>query len=243
MKKSILLLAALFLGFTSMNAQWFGNEKVRGNGDVKTTTRNTSDYEKVSLIGYLDVVLVSGQEGKIKIKAESNLEEFILTEVSNGNLKISVEKGYDLRPSGNNKIVITVPVKEIDGVNVTGSGDLIGTDLLKGKSLVMKLTGSGDIHLNIDVEDLEGTITGSGDISLEGIANTFNCKVNGSGDFKAYNLEAKNVDARVSGSGDIKVYASEMLTARVAGSGDVSYRGNPAKENFKTTGSGSISSN
>ena len=243
MKKSILLLAALFLGFTSMNAQWFGNEKVRGNGDVKTITRNTSDYEKINLVGALDVILISGAEGKIKIKAESNLEEFILTEVSNGNLKISVEKGYDLIPSKNNKIIITVPVNEIDVLNVTGSGDLSGTDLIKTKNLSLKVTGSGDMHLNLDVDDLEGTVTGSGDISLEGTATNFNCKVNGSGDFKAYNLEAKNVDARVSGSGDIKVYATEMLTARVAGSGDISYKGNPAKENFKTTGTGSISSN
>lgn len=243
MKKSILFLAAILFSLTSMNAQWFGNEKIRGNGDVKTTTRNTSDYEKISLIGSLDVILIAGQEGKMKIKAESNLEQYILTEVSNGNLKISVEKGYDLRPSGNNKILISVPVKDINGVNVTGSGDLVGNDVLSVNNLVLKLTGSGDIHMNVEAANLEGTITGSGDISLKGTADTFNCKVNGSGDFKAYNLIAKNVDARVSGSGDIKVHATEILSARVAGSGDVSYRGNPAKENFKTTGSGSISSN
>ena len=49
------------------------------------------------------------------------------------------------------------------------------------------------------------------------------------------------MEAVVSGSGDIQVTASQSLKARVSGSGDISYRGNPEKQDFKTSGSGDIS--
>ena len=37
------------------------------------------------------------------------------------------------------------------------------------------------------------------------------------------------------------VFANEELNAKVLGSGDITYKGNPTKENFKTFGSGDIS--
>lgn len=240
---SILILAVVLMGINSANAQWFGNKKVNGNGEMTTQTRTTSDYEKVSLQGSMDLELVAGTEGKIKVEAESNLQEYILTEVENGVLKVSVEKGINLNPSRNKEIKITVPYKDIDGITLTGSGDIWNNGIISASSFEMKVTGSGDMILKVDAKDLEGTITGSGDIALSGKAQNFSCKVNGSGDFNAFDLQAENVEARISGSGDINVYASKRLEARVAGSGDIRYRGNPEQEDFKTTGSGSVSSN
>lgn len=242
MKRTFLILATLFLGITTANAQWWGSEKVKGNGDMEKQTRSTSDYEKIKLQGSMDMELVAGREGQIIVEAESNLQEYILTEVENGILKISTEKGYNLKPSNDMEIRITVPFEDLEGVALTGSGDVMNADRISARSFEAEVTGSGDMELNLDVENLEASINGSGDINLRGTASTFTCKVNGSGDISAYDLKAKNVEARVSGSGDIQVYASRMLEARVAGSGDITYRGNPEKEDFKTTGSGSVSS-
>ncbi|WP_373057436.1 head GIN domain-containing protein [Zunongwangia sp. H14] len=243
MKNSILILAAILFGFTSVNAQWWGNEKVKGNGKMVTEERSTSNYDEVQLVGSMDVELISGSEGRLKVEAESNLQEYILTEVEGGKLKISVKKGVELRPSGNNEIKITVPFEELEEVSVTGSGDLWNSDKITASEFAAFLTGSGDLNLHLDVQDLKGSITGSGDIVMEGTAGHFECKVTGSGDFEAFNLKANTVEATVSGSGDLMVYASEKLTARVSGSGDITYKGKPAKEDFKVSGSGSVSSN
>ncbi|MDX1720417.1 MAG: DUF2807 domain-containing protein, partial [Salegentibacter mishustinae] len=70
----------------------------------------------------------------------------------------------------------------------------------------------------------------------------FDCKVTGSGDFKAYDLSAENVEATVMGSGDIQISANSSLKAKVMGSGDIKYKGNPKNQDFKTSGSGSVSS-
>ena len=222
MKKAIILLTLVMCSST-MNAQWWGSKKVNGNGNMVTDTRNTSSYDEVTLVGSIDVQIIPGTEGKLKVEAESNLQEYILTEVKDGKLKISVEKDVSLNPSRNMTIRVTVPVETINSLYLTGSGDISNTGILKAKELKIGVTGSGDIDLNVEARELWGSITGSGDIRLNGKAQDFKCKVTGSGDFQ--------------------VYASRSLKARVSGSGDISYKGNPEKQDFKTAGSGDISRN
>lgn len=241
MKKSILFLAAFLLILTTANAQWWSNEKIKGNGEMVTKTRSTGSYDAVQLVGSMNVELIAGSEGNIKVEAESNLQEYILTEVKNGTLKISTEKGVNLHPTED--IKITVPFESLEEVALTGSGDIWNKDVIKASNFKVQVTGSGDMTLNLDVRDLEGKITGSGDINLKGRSENFECSVTGSGDFEAYDLDAENVEAKVAGSGDIMVNAKQSLTARVSGSGDINYRGNPEKQDFKTFGSGSVTSN
>ena len=238
--KKVLLLSALFLlAFTSAHAQW-GSKKIRGNGKMVTEARNTSDYERIHVVGSMNVKLVSGTEGNIKVAAESNLQEYILTEVKNGTLKISTEKGVNLQTRKD--LLITVPVKSVNDISLTGSGDIWTQDQLSEERLSVSVTGSGDMVLDIQTNYLKGHVTGSGDIKIKGSTDNFECNVTGSGDFDAFDLRAKNVEARVSGSGDVMVYASPSLKANVSGSGDIVYKGDPEKQSFKTNGSGSVSS-
>ena len=186
--------------------------------------------------------LVAGNEGEIKLEGESNLLEYIKTEVKNGKLSIKVEKGYNLKPSSwNEGIRITVPVESINSIALSGSGDIVGKTTIKTDNFKTAMSGSGDITLDVEANSIDAAMSGSGDITLSGSTRDFEATISGSGDIKAYSLEADNVDATVSGSADIKVTANKMLKARVSGSGDISYRGNPEKVDTKASGSGDIS--
>ena len=244
MKKLITTLFTAIFCITTIHAQWWqGSKEVEGNGNMMTKTRTVSDYNEVSLTGAMDVILVKGNEGSLKIEAEENLQQHILTEVNAGKLKISVEKGYSLTPSRNHDIIITVPFTNIEGLSLTGSGDIRSSGLVTAENFSVSITGSGDVKLPLKAKNTSANVTGSGDIELKGSSVDFVCKVTGSGDISAFDFECQNVQATVTGSGDIQVYASETLKASNPGSGDIEYRGNPKKEDFKTIGSGSISKN
>ncbi|MCL5247421.1 DUF2807 domain-containing protein [Cellulophaga sp. 20_2_10] len=238
MKKIITLSLALTLAITA-NAQW--GKRVKGNGTITTTTRSVGDYEAISLAGFFDVELVNGKEGSITLKGDENILEHIKTEVKNGKLVIKAEKGMNLTPSRNSKLLITVPVEHINEVTVSGSGDIVGKTTLVSNSFETSISGSGDINLKVEAKELKASMSGSGDINLSGSATDFTIRVSGSGDISAYDLQADYVKALVSGSADIKVTAKETLDARVSGSGDIRYRGNPKKIESKTSGSGGIS--
>ena len=242
MKKQLLILAFLALTFNPANAQWWqGNEEIEGNGKMTKEVRSVGNYEGVSLLGSMDVKLITGKEGDLQIEAEENLIQYIETEVKGGKLMISTKKGYSLDPSRNMTLKVTVPVEEISEVTLIGSGDIFSSVTLKSENLEIGITGSGNIKLPVQASNASASVTGSGDIELKGSANDFKCIVTGSGDIAAFEFKCKNVRATIIGSGDIQVYASEELKAVIPGAGDIEYKGNPEKEDFKSMGTGSIS--
>ncbi|CAA9200358.1 head GIN domain-containing protein [Flavobacterium collinsii] len=241
MKKSVQLLVCSALLLSSIaNAQW-SNKKIKGNGNVVTETRTTSDYNAIKVSGFFDVDLVAGKEGKIIVKGEQNLLSAIKVEVEDNVLKVYTEKGVNLSPSLGKKIEVTVPFETISALTLSGSGDVQSKDPIKSDKFLAKLSGSGNFNLAVNSTDLELNLSGSGDVSLKGNTANFVTKLSGSGDIDAANLKSKNTDVTISGSGDIRVNCTESLTARVSGSGDIRYSGSPEKRDVKVSGSGSIS--
>ncbi len=236
--KSITVLVFL-LSTTLSCAQWGNGKRIKGNGDITTTTRSTSSYEGLKAAGPMDFKLVQGKEGEISIKGDANLMEYIITEVKNNKLVVKIKKGINLKPS--QPIVVTVPYESIESVSLAGSGDIENSGTIKADEFKVVLAGSGDINLNVSSQSLESSIAGSGDITLRGSAKNLTTNIAGSGDFNGKSLESTNVTAKIAGSGDINVVCNGELKARVSGSGDIKYSGKPTNKDTKVSGSGSVS--
>lgn len=240
MKKLVLFSIALVLSINAQ-AQFWGNKKVKGNGEITTINRTTSDYDGIKCAGSFDYVLVKGSEGNITIEGESNLLEYITTEVKNNTLIVKTENNISLQTSRNKTIKITIPFESISSVSLAGSGDLWNEDLITSTDFKVALTGSGDIKLAVETKNTTAKVAGSGDLTLKGNTTNLEVDVAGSGDFHGLDLQSNKTNVSVAGSGDAKVVCNENLTARVAGSGSIKYKGNPTKEDTKVAGSGSIS--
>jgi hypothetical protein len=234
------LLVIALLSFSFSQAQLWGSKKIKGNGDVTTITRTTSDYSDIKCAGWMDFVLVKGTEGEITIKGESNLLEYIITEVEGDVLKIKTENNISLKPSFNKTITITIPFEAIDYVSLSGSGDITAKDKIVANNFTARVSGSGDIVLDVEAKAIEASVTGSGDLTLKGKTKDLKASVTGSGDFHGYGLDAIDVEAKVTGSGDVEIVCNGDLKARVTGSGDIEYKGSPKTEDTKVTGSGSV---
>lgn len=240
MKKLILFSVALVLAFNAQ-AQFWGNKKVKGNGETTTITRSTPDYDGIKCAGSFDYILVKGTEGNITIEGESNLLQYITTEVKNNTLIVKTENDISLQTSRNKTIKITIPFENISSVALAGSGDLWNEDLITSSDFKAALAGSGDLKLAVDAKNTTAKVAGSGDLTLKGNTTDLEVDVAGSGDFHGFELQSNNTKVSVAGSGDAKVVCNGNLTARVAGSGSIKYKGNPTKEDSKVAGSGSIS--
>lgn len=157
MKKLILLSAILFSVSTTVNAQWWSTtKKVNGNKEVVSQTRNVGNYDRITTTGMMEVQLVAGKEGKINIEGESNLIEFIETEVKGDQLKISVKKGYNLQPSRNYPIKLTVPFEDLKELSLTGSGKIRNSDIISSRNFKLQVTGSGNMDLLLKPIFLKG---------------------------------------------------------------------------------------
>lgn len=212
-------------------------KSVAGSGNVKSESRTVSGITGISLSlpGLVDI-----QQGAVEgltVEADDNLLPLIETVVDQGLLKIRPAAGFASFTA--RKLKFTVQLKNIDRVDVSGSGD-VRAEKLKATALTVGISGSGDIRIvSLETEALTLSIAGSGDFEAGGRAASLRARIAGSGDVKAGGLDAKAVEISISGSGDATVWARDSLSVKVVGSGDVLYYGD-AKLKKSIVGSGSV---
>jgi len=237
-----LIIFGLIIILTCSCAGLTSKKIINGNGNRITINRSTTDYDAISLSDWFNVELVDGKEGKLTLKGEGNLLKHIITDIRNGELYLGVEQGYQLEPSSLKEgIQVIVPVERINSIAMSGSGNIVSKITLRSQDFNMRMSGSGDITMDLEVETLSAAMSGSGDMNLSGRARSFEASTSGSCNIKAYDLETDNVGATLSGSGTLKFTARKNIKARISGSGNISYRGNPEKVDAKISGSGIIS--
>jgi hypothetical protein len=212
-------------------------KSVQGSGNIITQEREVSEFNKVHLKGSGNVFLAPGEKQSLEIKTDDNIMPLIETDVSGKKLTISHGK-HHLRPT---IFEVYITVKNLEGVAISGSGDISGKGRFVTDTFYAEISGSGDMDLEVETGKLASKISGSGSIHLSGKAEDYTVSISGSGKINAFDVEAKNVSVKISGSGDCRVYASESLDAKISGSGDVYYKGRP-QINTKISGSGSLMS-
>ena len=237
----ILLVAVMVTGSA-------GYTIAKTNTQTDEVTQNTEDrhlsgFTSVSVAGSFDVVITQGSTESVKVQAPSDVINRIITEVEGSTLKIYTKNDNDwhLFDGGHKKIMIYVSIKDVNGVSLSGSGDVSFREGLRGGSFKLKLTGSGDVSGKLWVKNLEVNLAGSGDIKVSGSADNSNISVAGSGDYTARDLTTNTASVRVAGSGDARINVSQKLDASVVGSGDVYYTGSVKSVSSSKIGSGDVS--
>jgi len=255
MKKSFIIFVVLSVTTASCIKDIFC---VNGNGILETQPRNATAFNHIENSTAADVIYKKDDSPGITVVAESNLLEYIVTEIVNGKLEIRTEPrtmclDYTKQP------VITVTSPELKNIESSGSGTFIA-DTMSANPNSIKLSGSGDIFIgSISCNDLSASIygsgnieitrgsfqnadlliTGSGDIDIKGSSNSGHLRITGSGDIKSGQFTLGTANETISGSGNIFTWVGNNLTAEISGSGNIYLKGNPTI-NQTITGSGKI---
>ena len=211
-------------------------QRVKGSGNVISESRQLPEFVSIKLEGQGKVALTKGNPASLTVTTDDNILPAIETEVKNGKLIISHEKGKNLRPT---KLNYTIAVKDLEGISIAGSGDVTCNDTLVSDNFYAEISGSGDITLAVETTRLESDISGSGSIYLSGSTNYYAATITGSGDVDAFDLQAGESSVVITGSGKCKISVSENLSAKITGSGDVLYKGQP-QISQSITGSGKV---
>ncbi|NCB08686.1 MAG: DUF2807 domain-containing protein [Bacteroidia bacterium] len=205
--------------------------------------RAVPSFSEISLRVPGKLYLKQGPKQSVEIAAKASTLEEIITEVKDRKLIIRFTgRNYLMKTYNPGKIEIFVTVPEVDGLNVSGSGDIEAETEIKTRILDLAVSGSGDIQIDkLNAERVKTNISGSGNILIEGdqTADELSVNISGSGNVKAGNFEAEDVSVTIAGSGNATVNTNGSLKARIAGSGNVYYRGNPNIDS-SVAGSGGI---
>jgi Protein of unknown function (DUF2807). len=182
-----------------------GGDAIKGSGVVKTESRDVSGFASISFRGVGKVAVRQSGRESLSVTAEDNILPVLETRVENGTLVIGIKNNTSISPS--KPIEYTVEVKDLQGVQLTGVGNLDGKD--------------------INVKRLSVSISGSGDVVLSGRADALELDISGSGNYRGDEFSTKQASVHCAGVANAIVNVSEHLNVNVSGVGSVEYIGSP----------------
>jgi hypothetical protein len=234
--KKLMISLFMLISISAFAQPW---KNITGNGNVKKETRAVTSFTSLSSHGAIDVQISYGNSNSIEVQADENLLPYIETTVEDGKLTIKSKKNVNL--NSRSKIIVSVSMAKINGLQLSGSGNINGTGNFTSdaKTNVM-VSGSGNIKLNsCSFKDLDLGLSGSGNIDLnKGTADNISISISGSGNIDCSGITCDNVDAKISGSGNTRVNANKSIDAIISGSGNVYYKGTATNITTKIVGSG-----
>jgi len=218
--KKILILICL-VAFTATQVFSFcDEEKVKGNGKVVSKDRALASFDKINLGGSIDIIIDQNGSERATVETDENLQEYIITEVKNGELNIRVKEKYNVHST---KLVVHVSCKNLSAISSGGSGDVKSVSKITGDDFAISHGGSGDFNLIFAVKKLKISTAGSGDYVLKGTADEFSLSMAGSGDVNAKELACTSAKVSAAGSGDVILKKGVTASVSSTGSGDVMY--------------------
>jgi Putative auto-transporter adhesin, head GIN domain len=210
---------------------------------AETEERNLPAFTEISLRIPAKLYVQQGDVQKVTIDARAATLKDIVTEINGRTLVIKFPiRNYFWKNLDPGSIIIHITLKEISGLSLSGSGDIIAESTLTSPILNANISGSGNINLSdLKVDRMTAVISGSGNVNLKNskVASEFSGTISGSGNIKAQNFEAEDVKVTISGSGNCSVASNGRCNVRIAGSGNFYYIGKPVIDS-SIGGSGSV---
>lgn len=223
-----IMIIIVFFGF---NCQLFSA------GMIKKETRQINGAKYIINCTTAKIVFSQGSKDEAIIETEDYFLKSVKLNVSGNKLTIETENTNKFPKH----LVVYITLKELKGVKIKGSGDLITTGQVKTSDFTLMIEGSGDANLsNIIGDKVSVVIYGSGDISVAGECKVFNSEIAGSGDVNAIRMRTKEANVKITGAGDCAVDPSDAVYIKITGTGDVTLKNEPKTIKTSISGSGEI---
>jgi len=225
MKKTILLfsLTTLFVITACNISSGLGFKTVRGSGDVITEMRDVSGFDSVDVCCGMELILTQGDRDSLKIEADDNFMDEILTTVKNGTLNIQyrVTSTVNYRPS--QAVQLYLSVVDVNQVSISGGGKFTNESITTDR-FELDLSGGSSAIIGVFIAD---------DVSL---------RVSGGGDIDADSIQTEAISINMSGGSDVDIeeLAADSLYLENSGGGRAGLVGSVTEADINLSGASSL---
>ncbi len=201
---------------------------VAGSGVVKTETRESAEFQSISIDYPADITIRQGDSESVTIEAEDNLLPQLAANVRNGTLYFeNTERNWQDRVNPAKTVLVTITVVELNKVQFPTAGKML-IEGLQTDSLTISVSGAGDVTLTeLEAGELEFNLSGAGNINADGACERLQLSISGLGNFNGGDLKSQDAEVHISGAGSATVWAEQALDANISGAGSIDYYGKP----------------
>lgn len=211
-----------------------------GNGKIITEKRDMAEFTSLDINGVFPVELSQdGGEPWLKVQADENLQNLVVTSNNDGELKIWLEgNNIDFEKPG--KIKLFVNVKDLRQLKFESVGNLTTKGALKLDSLEVNSESVGRLELNLTADFLRANLNSVGATNLKGTVREVRINNKSVGVLHGFNLKAETLMIHNTAIGSTEVYADSAFYIRSSAVGTLAYKGPGEVRELKTEGIGKV---
>ena len=198
-------------------------------GELKSVQRALGEIHTIDLDDNINLIIHHDSLPKVIVNAGTNLIDKIITEESNGTLKIYNDNRCNFMRRYDVPIDVHVHTPKLRKIYYNGGGSVTSGSSLQFPYLLLESWNSGsEVNLSIDTDSLYAVIhTGVSNITFSGTADYLYLYSAGNSIFHSEDLQANNVHCNNGSTGDFFVNAVSTLHVEVRSYSTTWYRGNP----------------
>lgn len=230
-KNLSILLIALVLG-ANIQSFAFSSEK--------TQNRNLKDFNAIKVSSGIDLYLRMGETEEVKVVADEDIIDKVITEVKDGTLKIYMKQNNNWNWGTTKPRKVYVSVKELIKLDASSGSDVNSENTLTGESLKVSASSGSDVTLEIIYKNFSLDTSSGSDARISGKTKNFVAESSSGSDIKAQELKSVICKVSVSSGSDATVNVSDELYANASSGGDVRYYGNPQVKDINESSGGDV---
>ncbi len=211
---------------------------IKGNKNVIIKTRNlNNDFSKISASEGLEVILSQNNENSIKVQADENLHQYIITEVIDETLKLHTSD--QLGKAEAKKIYVNF--KTISDINSSSGASIKSLNEINANKISIKATSGSKQNIYVASENLYCSSSSGASINLKGKSNIINATSSSGSSINAIELLSSSCKINTSSGASIKVYCSSEINSTASSGSNIKFDGNPKKISINKSSGARIS--
>lgn len=209
-------------------------------------TRNVGEFSGLEVSTGVDVVFKQENATSVKVFADSDKLQYIITKVENGILKVYIDnKGAKKMKFKNLSVNISSPrmenIKTSSGASFSTINNLNGSNInidassgssVKGKFNISKtsfIEASSGSNVKVDINTVSISVKSSSgsNVNVEGNSDEGMIDVSSGAVVKADNLRINNAEVESTSGSSASVNVKDKMRVKASSGGSVRYKGNP----------------
>lgn len=207
----------------------------------KTEIRNVRDFNAIKVSSGIDLYLRMGGNEEVKVVADSDIIDKVITEVKDGTLHVYMKQTNNWNWGTIKSRKVYVSIKELVRLDASSGSDVNTENTIRGERLKVSASSGSDVNLDIYYKDFSLHTSSGSDARISGKTKNFEADASSGSDIKAQDLESVICKVSVSSGSDATVNVSDELYANASSGGDVRYYGNPQTKDINESSGGDVS--
>jgi len=211
---------------------------IKGNKNVVSEDRTISNnFDEINVQQGIQLFITQDNTTEVKVEADENIIDLLITEVKDNRLKIYFEKNV-YRAKARNVFLSTSAISKL---KASSGASVKSENTFQLTSLDLDASSGSSIRIYVNADDITSETSSGASIKVYGKSNTFSGKASSGSSIDADELETIDAYAKASSGANINVNVSGNLTAKASSGGDIDYEGSPTNINKDTSSGGSVS--